>query len=430
MKRFFSVSLIAMCCAAWAQYVEIVPTSDKSYKVNELVTFNVTAWEKENTKLTSGTLDLTVTNSGGSVIGKPIVIDLAKNNPTTITAKLDRPGFILVRSSIKNAAGKSVKLAKKPASLGGAAVEPEKIQAGAGVPADFEKFWQDGIKAWKKAEVTVTPAPEFDKKNKCKNYRIKVTFPDKSGAIDGFLSVPAAPGKYPIIAGVPGAGPGQVAPGVYYVPSYPVIQLWMNVHLYPTAETAAEQRKRYVAYNKTCEKRSYIFDKALDREKYTYRRVWLSVNRALEYVMALPEFDGKNVAAVGSSQGGGTALALTYLNPRVTCTVSNVPALCDHFGWKADRQPGWPNLHKIWKGQADKNAPYFDGANFAAFIKVPVFMSAGYIDTTCSPSSVYAAFNNLKGEKTMFPMPREGHISTKEFGEAAKNFLTEHLNKK
>ena len=103
MKRIFSTSLIAVCCAAMAQYVEIVPTVDKTYKVNEPVTFNVTAWGKENSKLTSGTLDLTVTNSGGSVIGKPIVVDLSKNNPTTITAKLDRPGFILVRSSLKNA---------------------------------------------------------------------------------------------------------------------------------------------------------------------------------------------------------------------------------------------------------------------------------------------------------------------------------------
>ena len=61
------------------------------------------------------------------------------------------------------------------------------------------------------------------------------------------------------------------------------------------------------------------------------------------------------------------------------------------------------------------NAPYFDGANFARGIKVPVLMSVGYIDTTCSPSSCYAAFNNLAGEKTMYHMYRGGHIQEKPF---------------
>jgi cephalosporin-C deacetylase-like acetyl esterase len=94
---------------------------------------------------------------------------------------------------LRGANGKAIAITKGMPSLGAAAVEPEKIQPGAPVPADFEKFWQDGIKMWEKAEVVTTPAPEFDKNAKFKNfknYRIKVTFPDKSGAIDGFLSIP------------------------------------------------------------------------------------------------------------------------------------------------------------------------------------------------------------------------------------------------
>lgn len=427
MKKTLLTALTVMgSAAAMAAYVDIVPAENKVYKVNEPITFNVTAWESKGKKMTAGSVVLSVQDSGAKAIGKKITVDLAKNNPATFTTKLDRPGFILVRSGLRGANGKAIAIAKGMPSLGAAAVEPEKIQPGAPVPADFEKFWQDGIKMWEKAEVVTTPAPEFDKNAKFKNfknYRIKVTFPDKSGAIDGFLSIPKKAGKYPIVYGVPGAGPGQITPGAPYCPAQPVIMLWMNVHLYPTATTAAEQKKRYADYNQKSDKGRYCFDKANDRDKFHYRKVWLSVNRAVNYVMTLPEFDGKNIAAVGSSQGGGSALALTYLNPKVTCTVSNVPALCDHFGWKAGRAPGWPLLHKTWQGGADKTAPYFDGANFAAFIKTPVIMSVGYIDVTCSPSSVYSAYNSLKGEKTMFPMPRTGHAATPEFAKAASKYV-------
>ena len=427
MKKTLLTALAVMgSTAAMAAYVDIVPTENKVYKVNEPITFNVTAWESKDKKMTAGKVTVSVHDCGAAAIGEKIIVDLAKNNPATFTTKLSRPGFILVRSVLRGADGKAIAIAKGMPSLGAAAVEPEKIKAGAPVTADFEKFWQDGIKAWEKAEVVTTPDQKVDKGNKFKkhnHFRIKVTFPDKSGAIDGFLSIPKKPGKYPLVYGVPGAGPGQIVPGAPYCPPQDVIMLWMNVHQYPTADNAAEQKKRYEAYNKKSDNGRYCFDKANDREKFTYRKVWLSVNRAANYVMTLPEFDGKNVAAVGSSQGGGSALALTYLNPKVTCTVANVPALCDHNGWKANRAPGWPGLHKVWKGAADETAQYFDGANFAAFIKNPAIISVGYIDTTCSPSSVYAAFNNLKGKKTMFPMPRLGHTSSPEFAKAASKYV-------
>ena len=74
-------------------------------------------------------------------------------------------------------------------------------------------------------------------------------------------------------------------------------------------------------------------------------------------------------------------------------------------------------------------APYFDGATFASRIKVPTMISVGYVDTTCSPSSVYAAFNNLKGEKVIFPMYRHGHSISPDAGKAMQSFLSRQLKK-
>ncbi len=446
MKKHFITGALTLAAAALsAATLDIVPAEFKIYKVGEPVTFKVTAKCDKGKLMTAGTFAVKVTDSGKTPIGKPVQIDLAKGNPTSFTVKLDRPGFILAAATnctLRD--NKTIKWSRKGfAPLAGAAVEPEKIKAGAERPADFNKFWQDGVKAYKNAEVIVTPAPELAKiiepvKNLKERlagynfYRVESKFADKSGSITGFLVVPAAPGKYPIIAGVPGAGPGTIYPGASYFSGKPAIQLFMNVHPYPTASTGAEQKKRYNEYNKSLQtpqgiKRIYTMYKADNRDEYIYRKVWLALNRALEHVMTMKEFDGKNIAAVGSSQGGGSALALAGINSKVTCVVANVPALCDHGGWKAGRAPGWPRLHNNWKGKADAAAAYFDGANFAMNIKAPALVSVGYIDVTCSPSSVYAAYNNLAGKKSIYPMYRLGHTATADFSPAASKFLDEQF---
>ena len=54
-------------------------------------------------------------------------------------------------------------------------------------------------------------------------------------------------------------------------------------------------------------------------------------------------------------------------------------------------------------------ASYFDAAHFARRITGPVIVSVGFIDQTCSPSSVYAAFNEIRTPKRIFNGPLNGH---------------------
>ena len=274
----------------------------------------------------------------------------------------------------------------------------------------------------------MTPEPKIKRKG-YKVSRIQVKFPDGSGAIDGFLSIPAKPGKYPATAGVPQAGPGAVGPTTIFRGSRPAIELWMNVHPFPTAATAAEQEKLYSTYNDSLPSKRYFLHQADDRDQYIYRKVWLALSRAVDYVAALPEFDGKHFAMVGHSQGGGTALAVGGLNPNVTCIVASVPGLCDHGGGKLKRMPGWPRLHHATQGKADAAMPYFDCVNFAPRIKVPVLVSVGYIDKVCPPSSIYAFCNALSCRKTVVPMPRHAHTITPEVRKKAVEFLDRELSK-
>jgi cephalosporin-C deacetylase-like acetyl esterase len=51
----------------------------------------------------------------------------------------------------------------------------------------------------------------------------------------------------------------------------------------------------------------------------------------------------------------------------------------------------------------------------------------GFIDTTCPPSSVYAAYNNVSGKKSIHHDPDAGHTSTTKANEAMRLAVQAHL---
>lgn len=428
MKKFiFSALLVFSVMILAAARLDMMPTEFRTYKVGETITFTATAWGKDNQKLTAGSCVVTLKENGGKVIGKKILLDFAKNNPATFTAKLDRPGFILAEAGVcKLPDGKTLKWQYRPLPPnGGAAVEPEKIKTMTATPADFDEFWAKGIEEFKNAKVTITPAADI-KRDGYKVSRVLVDFPDKTGAIDGFLSVPAQPGKYPAIVGVPGAGPGRATPEPYLANKVTAIQLWLNVHTFRTEKTIELQRKSYAKYRKSFKTGDYFKENAENRDKYLYRNVWLAVSRAADVVAQMKEFNGK-MAACGNSQGGGTAIVLAYLNKNIVAAAASVPALADHDGWKDKRQAGWPQLHKVLRGKADKAYAYFDTAVFAGKVKVPMLITVGFIDTTCSPSSVYSAYNALPGKKEIYHMYRNSHKISAESQVRVEEFIRQNL---
>ena len=89
---------------------------------------------------------------------------------------------------------------------------------------------------------------------------------------------------------------------------------------------------------------------------------------------------------------------LTGLNGHFTRSCIFVPAICDFLGYLCeDRESGWPKLIEAQlpenREAAIRNAPYFDGANFAARITCPVRVVVGFSDCHCPPASGYAAYN-------------------------------------
>lgn len=411
---------LAMAALSLSAAPELTIKADRDmpiYKLGESVTFTVSATDGGKA-LDKGTFAIRLSEDGGVPFGSQ-AIDLSKGNPTTFTAKLDKPGFLRVYTV------DDYKDMEKPAknAMAGAGFEPEKIKMGYETPADFMKFWEDGRKEIADKPVSLT---KIDAKSNDAQTTYRVVVDVLHGEkLYGYLSVPNGKGPYPAYVTVPGAGAGVVGPAA----KANTISLAMNVHKFDGSQNVEELRKQYAEYNKNLGY-SYSIDQAENRDKYHFRNAILGVDRAINHVAAMPQWDKKHFVIDGSSQGGAMALILTGFNKNITACAANVPAMCDHGGYKLGRQSGWPQINKYRKATVDQVAPYYDAANFAKFITVPVLTSAGFIDTTCSPSSVYAAYNEIKAPKQIVNVPLEGHTVSEPYKAVLYPWVAKQLTSK
>ena len=425
MKKFLLVMIAGMLPLIQAAALEFQLKNGKDmpvYKCGEPAEFTLSVTD-EGKPVDTGRYVAEITLDGNKVVEKK-ELDLTKGNPAKFTGTLKTPGFILVRlrdaenKIITKAAGKN----RRTTVQAGAAFEPEKIRMGYALPKDFMVFWEAGRKAVAGKPVKLEKVDKMSTKAYTAYYVTVDSLNNES--LTGYLTVPTGKGPFPAYVTVPGAGPGRVGPATEYA-GKGVITLMMNVHPFPTSDNIKEQKERYQAYLK---KTGYPLRGAGSRDTYFFRTVYTGIDRVVNHIAQMPEWDRRHLVVCGSSQGGGSALILAGFNKHVTALAANVPALCDHGGYKTGRSSGWPRLNR--RKDADQFAPYFDAANFARFIKVPALVSCGFIDTTCSPSSVYAAYNELRGEKTMVHVPLEGHTVSKTFMKKQTPFINQQLGLK
>lgn len=144
-------------------------------------------------------------------------------------------------------------------------------------------------------------------------------------------------------------------------------------------------------------------------ETYYYRRLITDAVRAVEAAAAWPQVDAARIAVRGASQGGGLAIAAGgLLRERVKLVLADVPFLC--FFRRAvgliDKPPyneitRYLSVQRRRAEQTFATLSYFDGVNFAKRITARTHMSAGLMDQVCPPSTVFAAYNQVRGPKEM-----------------------------
>jgi cephalosporin-C deacetylase len=310
--------------------------------------------------------------------------------------------------------------------LATAAFVPEQIQPTTTSPSDFKTFWDNGIAANAKipmdAKMELLPSQCNDKVNV---YMASIQNCAIGMRVYGILCVPKAPGKYPAVLQVPGAG---VRPykGDRSLAEKGVITFQIGIHGVPVnLDSVVYANLRFgalVGYP------SFNMD---NKESYYYKHVYLGCLRANDFICSLPEFDGVNLMVAGGSQGGALSIVTAALDPRVKALSALYPALCDLNGYQNGRAGGWPHLFtrpENLSKEKIETSRYYDVVNFSKLIKVPGFYSFGFNDVTCPPTSIYSALNSINAPKKVYIVKEAGHVGTTEQYSKVSEFVLQELH--
>lgn len=336
-----------------------------------------------------------------------------------VQAVLNEPGF--VRCDVTFAPPQGAKII----ALGGAAVSPTEIRPSMPVPADFDAFWTAQKKqlAAVPANPKLTPAKIAG--DKLEAFDLQVA--SLGAPVSGYFVRPigAKKGSLPAILTVHGAGvrsSSLTAASGWAGRGF--LALDINAHGLPNGKPTA-----YYTELANGALKDYRARGRESRDTIYFREMFLRLVRAIDFLTAQPEWDGRTMVVQGSSQGGFQAIVAAGIDSRVTFFAAGVPAGCDHTGFRAGRINGWPKF--IATGEAPAPAivaavRYYDAVNFASRAKVPGFFTVGFIDTTCPPSTVYAAFNALPSKKDIVHNVAAGHTNTPAANEATQAAIMRH----
>lgn len=319
---------------------------------------------------------------------------------------LTEPGFLACQYEFRTGDGKTCK------DLVKVAYNPEQIKTFTPMPGDFSKFWQQAVKEARKVpfEPEYTPVPDAtDEQFETRLVRLRV---GKDKWMQGYLTMPRDGKPHPVVLCPPGAGSQKIYPSDYF-PRQGCIYMKIEIH-------DNDQRLPDDAYNAMRQEKcdGYMRRGMASRDTYYYKDVYVGCVRALDFLCSLPGWDGRNAIVTGGSQGGALTIITAALNEKATCCAPFYPALCDLTGFLHHRAGGWPKFFtsfykdgqvEIPQAQAVETLQYFDVVNFARILTVPTFMSWGYSDDTCSPTSVWSAWNEIMAPKRMDITPSSGH---------------------
>jgi cephalosporin-C deacetylase-like acetyl esterase len=371
-----------------------------------------------------GQISYVLDNDGAKELGQGSVEN--SSQPAAIAAKMANPGFLRCRVTYKSPEGKTA------TGMAAAAVSPEKIATSLPVPDDFDAFWaaQKAELAKEPLEPKLTPVNSPNPKIEC----FDVQVPCVDGVpVSGYFARPkgAAPKSLPIVLWVHGAGVRSASlGGAIGGADKGMLSMDINAHGIPNGQPAEFYKK--LSEN---ELKDYRYRGRERRETCYFRAMFLRLVRAIDFLTAQPEWNGKVVAVVGHSQGGGQALAAGGLDRRVTFIGVGVPAICDHTGVAAGRINGWPKLVPNGPdGKPDaavlQASRYFDGVNFASRYHGEAIMSVGFVDVTCPPTTCYAAYNQLRGKKQVINEPAMGHAAPPHIHAAFLKAMLDHLQQR
>lgn len=285
--------------------------------------------------------------------------------------------------------------------------------------SSINQFWQKTL-----AEVAKEPLDAHVEKVKAylPYFKYEVTYHSLGGVtIQCWLSKPiqqgASPKPLPAIVTVPGYGGWQQG-----ITLSECQRGYIVLQVYPRGQGESEKFWKIDGPDK-------LTWRIAHPEGYYYQGAYVDVIRGIDYLLTRPDVDKSEIGIMGTSQGGGIALAVAALDPRVKVVVAHVPFLCNMR--LAATVPSL--VRKLLHGYGVLNAnsldtlDYFDPYTLAPRIKVPALLSAGGKDTTCPAATIRSVYGRLGGIKAIAYYPDLPHTSSIAFYQMSWKWMERYL---
>ncbi|HBO98842.1 MAG TPA: hypothetical protein DD637_03245, partial [Verrucomicrobia bacterium] len=334
---------------------------------------------------------------------------LPVKEPFVLRTKSDSPGFVCIEANVVTKDGKRVpknhKWEKRVFFQGGAGVAPYAVKGGK-EPADYEAFWQSVEKELAAVPVAAErrEIPCADKAVRLYAVRIACAGPRP---VTGYLTVPvaaSAANRMPVLACYRGAATEEMP-----VPTggpHDRIRMEINVNGYDLG-----RGEDYIkGFFKSIAKPGYGYgmdpESNVDRETSYWKGVAMRAIRHLQWLVTLPEWDGRTLEVSASSQGGWQAIMAASRFHKVTRLVTNGTWGCDWTG-----QDTLGRLKSTYRPKTDAPAlAYYDLVFAARRVACPVAIEfAGLGDYVSPPSSLAALYSALPVPKKITYVQGETH---------------------
>ena len=305
---------------------------------------------------------------------------------------------------------------------------PEQLKPYTKNPADFDAFWQKNLEEARKTPVSITCelAPDYST-DKVETSLLKIRT-DRRHSVYAYLIKPKKQGRYPVVLTPPGAGIKTIKNVSVDYAEQGMIRLMMEIHGISPKLTDEQFKDISNAFSG---ENGYLENGLDNRDNYYMKHVYVACVRAIDFLTSLPEWDGKNVFVQGGSQGGALSLITAGLDPRVTACVANHPALSDMAGYaEQGRTGGYPHFHRenqMLTPEKIQTLQYYDVVNFARRIKCPVYLTWGYNDNVCPPTTSYVVWNLITSPKESLITPINEHWTTPETNKSQIVWLKKNI---
>ena len=405
-------------------FVKVTVTPDHAdwcYNCGEKPVFSVTVTDCSNAPIKDAQIYYEISEDFLAPLEKGDKT-LANGTVTFTGHTMKKPGFLRCRVWAKVDG-------KKYDECATAAFEKERIEPKTIMPKDFEAFWRAEIEKNQKIDML----PQLDLvPEKCtpkvKVYSASFQSFSKGSRIYGTLCVPANhDGKCPAILIVPGAG-CRSRKGYYTEAEKGFVTFEVGIHGIPTVlpdERIYETLKQGSLQN-------YPSANVDDKDKYYYKRVFVSCARAVDFLASLDFVDADRIGVMGGSQGGALTITTSYLNPKVKAGAAFYPAMCDLTGYLHDQGNAWPYLFKNKKlatKERLETVKYYDVVNFARNVKQPMWVSYGYNDLVVCPTSIQGAINEMPVAPEVMIVPQSRHWTYPEQDNTRSEWMMKQLTK-